>query len=294
MTRYAKFLGAALLVTLAACSSGGSSPEPSPGPSPTPVLPLNGAGMPVVARVNGQDITLPQYERALARAAQNSGAADLNALAVSVLDTLIEQALINQAAAALNIVVTDEEVNQEYEISRSLLESDQAWQEWLDLNLYTEEEYRESLREALLTNRLLYSVTGVEGQEIIEIHARHILVSTEAEANAVITRLQAGEDFAALAQELSNDVTTRDQGGDLGWFIREDLTTPELADVAVQLEPGQIAGPIPTLLGYHIIQTLEKNRRQVLPEDEFVLVRAQFDNWLEQQLEAATIERFWS
>lgn len=286
-----------ILVMVSACSGGGNSNPTSnnsgaTSPTAAPQLPVNGQGVALVARVNGEEITLPEFERALARSQDQSNVADPNTLAIVVLNTLIEQTLIHQAAAQIGVTVSDEEVLREVDANRSLTASAEEWQNWLAQNMYTEAEFQETMRSALITMRLRDAVTRIDGGDVLQVHARHILLSTEAEANAIIQRLQNGEDFGLLASQYSNDVTTRDQGGDLGWFIREDLLTPELADVALQMQPGQIAGPITTLLGYHIIQMLETGQRQAMPEEQARLVESQFANWLSTQADAATIERF--
>jgi hypothetical protein len=94
---------------------------------------------------------------------------------------------------------------------------------WLAENNYTQDEFRASLRAMLVTARVRDAVTKVLPATVRQVHARHILVSTEPEAKKTLERLQAGEDFAALARELSRDVTSAEQGGDLGWFTQDEL-----------------------------------------------------------------------
>ncbi|MBZ0297334.1 MAG: peptidylprolyl isomerase, partial [Anaerolineae bacterium] len=216
---------------------------------------LNAEGVSVVAVVNNAQITQPEFQRAMERASQQIPASDMQALGASVIDNLIEQALIEQAAVAQGIVVTDEEIEAEYQENRTLVESDDQWNQWLSDNQYTEEEFRESLRAALIASKIRDMVTGSLPEAVMQVHARHILVGTEAEAQQVLQRLQNGEDFATVAAEVSKDVTTREQGGDLGWFMDGELLQPGLSQAAFSLEPGQIAGPLVTSLGYHIIQT---------------------------------------
>ena len=92
---------------------------------------------------------------------------------------------------------------------------------------------------------------------------RHILLtvsndgdddaSIRAEADALLLRVQGGEDIAALAREYSRDGGTAPDGGDLGWASREDFVGP-FADALFDLEPGGVTGPVKTQFGYHIIQ----------------------------------------
>lgn len=322
MIRISKLLGITLLLAmiLVACGGGDSNddnnntdadnnvsvdtPENTDTDNETPAptadttvqeqssLPLNDAGTPIVARVNGDEITLPQFERALARAQAQIDAADINALSATVLDQMIEEAVIQQAAATMGISVSEEELDQMLEQDRSAISAEE-WDGWLALNNLTETEYRdEVLRNGVLVTRLQQAVVGLENQTITELHARHILVSTEPEAQAVLARLNAGEDFVALAAELSNDVSTRDNGGDLDWFVPEELTIPELGEFIATLQPGQIGGPVASSLGYHILQLLETREVAFVPEEQVEVVQVTFENWLDDQLNSATIERF--
>ena len=108
-------LGVLLLTECAGNTTGQDNPTALPTtlpPTEPPVdtLPTNGEGIPLVARVNETEITLPEFQRALARRQAEMNAADPDALQASVLEALIEQALIEQEAANRNIVVSDEEL----------------------------------------------------------------------------------------------------------------------------------------------------------------------------------------
>jgi peptidyl-prolyl cis-trans isomerase C len=94
-----------------------------------------------------------------------------------------------------------------------------------------------------------------------EVHARHILVPTEAEAQAALKRVKGGEDFAKVAKEVSKDPSA--EGGDLGWFTK-DRMVPEFAEAAFKLEPGQISDPVKSQFGWHIIK-LEGKREKTFP-----------------------------
>jgi peptidyl-prolyl cis-trans isomerase C len=95
-----------------------------------------------------------------------------------------------------------------------------------------------------------------------EVRARHILVTTEAEARKVLADLQKGADFATMASVLSKDPDAA-KGGDLGFFRREQVW-PGFADVAFSLQPGQIGPtPIKNEFGWHVIKVEE--RRLVAP-----------------------------
>ncbi|MCA9568751.1 MAG: peptidylprolyl isomerase, partial [Myxococcales bacterium] len=96
-------------------------------------------------------------------------------------------------------------------------------------------------------------------------HAAHILVKDQALANEIVAKANAGEDFAALAEQYSEDTVTKAKGGDLGWFQRDKLLV-EVADVAFEQEIGKAHGPVETRFGFHIIKPLE--RREAIPLSE--------------------------
>jgi parvulin-like peptidyl-prolyl isomerase len=290
-----------LCVFIIAFSAACASADPAiPTANPLPdvptiapdVLPTDSAGLPLAARVNGEGIRLAEFERALARAqVQQLAAADVSTLRVSVLTTLIEEVLMRQDAAQQGIAVTDAEVDAELATYVSASGGDAAWQEWLSQNMFTADEFRQTIRVSLLYTRMITTVTANLNGDVPHVHARHILVASEAEANALLARLQAGEDFAALAS-LSLDSSNREQGGDLGWFTQDELIDPVLGTIAFSLETGQIAGPIRTTLGYHIIQTLERADQPLTDERRAQLAQKQFETWLASLAASANIERF--
>jgi peptidyl-prolyl cis-trans isomerase C len=267
------------------------APPALPTAAPTGV-PVSGRGEQLVARVNGAEITLAEFELALNRRQFELNAADPDALRNEVLDQLIEQKIIEQGATAQQITVSDEEVQTELQSNIEMAGTEAAWTEWLAINQYTPEEYVLSLRDTLITNRVRDSLTADLNGDVRQVHARHILLRTEDEAKAALTRLTNGEDFAALAAELSNDESTGSAGGDLDWFTQEELLVPELAQAAFTLQPGQIGGPVGTELGYHVIQTLEFANRPVEPERRVFIAEVRFENWLRPLLENAAIERY--
>lgn len=250
----------------------------------------DGLSADVVASVNGVPITQVELDRAFARVAVNSAAADTDALSMQVLNTLIEQQVIAQAADRFGVVVTEADVTAEIDGLKSSL-TNMSWDDWLVSNQYTEAELYDAVENSIVTNRVRDQVIAPLAGAVEHVHARHILVATEAEANAVLSRLSNGEDFEALAAEVSLDVTTRDFGGDLGWFIREELLDESLSERAFALGAGEIAEPVVTRLGYHVIQTLEKQDRTIEQERMPLLVENVFNRWLEDETVSATVVR---
>lgn len=294
-----------LILLTAACASSPPSPaQPTTAPEqPTAAsdtasvsqsagVPSNPNGEALVAQVNGEGITQADFEQMLARTQEQIAIADPAALQTAVLDTMIEQTLIEQAATAENVIISDADLESEYQANRALVESDAAWQQWLAENKFTEEQFRQSLRETLIAGAMRDRITQDIPASVTHIHARHILVDTEAEALDALSRLQNGEDFATLAASLSKDVTTREQGGDLGWFVEGELLEPVLTQVSQSLGDGQIGGPVATRLGYHIIQKMGSEQRELTPEKRAMLAQYRFEDWLRGLTFDAMIERY--
>jgi peptidyl-prolyl cis-trans isomerase C len=116
-----------------------------------------------------------------------------------------------------------------------------------------------------------------------EIHARHILVATEAEAKAALKRLMGGDEFATIAKEVSKDPGA--EGGDLGWFTK-DRMVPEFADAAFKLEVGQVSDPVKSPFGWHIIEILDKRQKTFPPFDQ---VKDKIARYVVQQAQSALV-----
>ena len=146
----------------------------------------------------------------------------------------------------------------------------------------------------LLKQKVQDSITADLKPEEDQVWARHILVATEDEANKVYARLQAGEDFAAVAEELSLDTGSGSLGGDLGWFGRGKMVQ-EFEDAAFSQPVGEIGKPVQSQYGYHIIQVLGHEVRP-LTDSEFSQLKQQaVSDWLTQAKAEAKVTTydFW-
>lgn len=158
----------------------------------------------------------------------------------------------------------------------------------------SEAEYREMVKAELLREKMEAPITEQVPTTELQIHARHILVDSRAEAEVVLKNLQEGEDFATLAEQLSKDPGSAELGGDLGWFARGQMV-PEFEEVAFSLEPGEFSGVVETPFGVHIILVEERDEDREL--DAAMLnqrMTEAFQTWLFDLEAAATIEKYWS
>jgi parvulin-like peptidyl-prolyl isomerase len=133
---------------------------------------------------------------------------------------------------------------------------------------FTEQEHRELVvRPRLLREKLIAAEPSAEPQ----VRARHILVASEEAAKAAKARIDGGEPFEKVAQEVSTDASNKEQGGDLGSFGRGRMVK-EFEDVAFGLPIGQVSDPVQTQFGWHLIRVDEKTESR----------EAKFQEWLEQ------------
>jgi peptidyl-prolyl cis-trans isomerase C len=128
-----------------------------------------------------------------------------------------------------------------------------------------------------------------------EYNAAHILVGTEEEAQAIITALSEGADFAELAAE-SSIGPSGPNGGALGWFSA-GMMVPEFEAAVFALQPGEVSAPVQTQFGWHVV-LLNETREQAAPALEAVaaeleegLRRARVDARLEELTAEAEIDR---
>jgi peptidyl-prolyl cis-trans isomerase D len=152
----------------------------------------------------------------------------------------------------------------------------------------TESDLRKVIASELYRTKLMEALTADLAANEEQVWARHILVAEEEEAKLVIERLEASEDFAALAQELSTDTGSGAQGGDLGWFGKGQMVA-EFEEAAFDLEFGETSVPVQSQFGWHIIQLVGRENRAI-SEDRLEQIRQQtLSEWLTEQRETAEV-----
>jgi len=120
-----------------------------------------------------------------------------------------------------------------------------------------------------------------------EVKARHILVKTKEEAEAIIKRLDAGESFEAIAKEVSTDPGSGTNGGDLGWFGPGQMV-PEFEQAAFALEVGAYSKePVQSQFGFHVIKVEDKRQQQ---PPAFEQVKEQFRSMILREKYFALVE----
>lgn len=270
---------------------------PTTEPSPTDTV------EPLAAVVNGKSISLAEYERQVARyeASMVAAGQDLNteegkqALTQGrqwVLDLMIEQALIEQSAAELGITISDETLDSTITSLRNEI-GEESFTEWLEKEEMTLEEMRERLRSDMVATQMANQIAESVPTIAEHIHARHILVDTTEEAQSIRNQILAGGDFETLARTYSQDISTRDVGGNLGFFPAGVLTSTEVEQAAFALEPGQVSEVISSNLGYHIVQVVSSEpNREIDPENLRLLRDKAVREWLDDLKLSGDIQIF--
>lgn len=181
------------------------------------------------------------------------------------------------------VVVSDEEVSQYYEQN----EANYQAPEQLKLN-YIELSVEAIAADLSITEEELKQFYEDNQQQFVgpeQRSASHILIEgngNEAESaiEAIATRIQEGEDFAALAEELSQDPGSASQGGDLGFFER-DVMDPAFEEAAFSLENvGDVSEPVKTEFGYHLIKLTGVKQPQ---GQDFSEVRSEIEKVYQRQ-----------
>jgi peptidyl-prolyl cis-trans isomerase C len=223
---------------------------------------------PVLAKVNGaeirqSDVTLAEEELGPSLAQMDPATKKENVLAF-----LIDMKIVAKAAEDKKIE-NNEDFKKRLAFTRNRL--------LMDSLLATE-------GKAATTDDAMKKVYEEASKQITgeqEVHARHILVETEADAKAIEDELKKGADFAELAKKKSKDPGASD-GGDLGFFTKDQMV-PEFSAVAFALEPGKISDPVKSQFGWHVIKVEEKRNRKA---PEFAQVKGQIETYVTRKAQA--------
>jgi len=210
---------------------------------------------------------------------------------------VIEQVLVGQAAEQAGLEPDPDEVDKSIADLQSIFDSESAFQMKLDGEGFTQESFRAHIGRMMVAKQYLdkirmaaTDVTDADLERYYEenkrrltlpeqIRVRHILITWKPmgqpddrayireQMTPILERARAGEDFAALAREFSDDFATKQVGGDTGMFHRGQMA-PAFEAAAFALEPGEISEPVETAFGVHIIELEERRKEELLAFDD--------------------------
>jgi peptidyl-prolyl cis-trans isomerase C len=221
---------------------------PASATSPAPAAPAPSAD-PILATVNGTPIHMSDVQ-----AAGNELPAQMQQLPPDQLFPLLVNQLIDRQA--LLVAAQTEGLQNDAKIQAAM---QAAANEKLE-NAYVQQQIAPDITDAAVQAEYQKNYAGKPGPA--QVDARHILVKTQAEAEAIIERLNHGADFSKLAIKDSIDPGAKN-GGELGWFSQTEMV-PAFANAAFALQPGQYTKtPVQTQFGWHVI--LCEGKRQSPP-----------------------------
>ena len=293
MTHYGKGIAAAViaLLWLLGCSDTGSDGSDKDK---------------VVIRVDDRVLTLGEFNEYFDQTRMGLGAGDgknreaVREARLGLLLELVEQMIILRRGEELHIDLSADELDAAVrDIQREY--SKEGFQDLLLKKAVSHEAWKKALRRRLLVEKVIHedlsknmSVSPEEikayydrhGDEWVQaevVRVRHILLRDEAEADRLLERLKAGEDFAAVAR-LHSIGPEGEGGGDMGWMSRGQL--PESLEGPIfKTGPGALSPVVKTTFGFHIFQVMEKKEAgKVRIEDCIDKIK---DLIKEEKLEAA-------
>lgn len=242
-------------------------------------------GNPIVARVDGKDITRVDVYRYIQLMPANIQQLPAAAVYPLALDQVVNTRIVQNKAEAAGLE-NDPEVKEQLSMA----------EQQIIRSIYVQRMVDKEITDAEL--KKAYDQYVKQIPEVQELRASHILVETKEQADALVAELKAGGDFAALAAKNSKDPGNKDNGGDLGFFGAQDMVK-EFSDFVFQMEPGSISEtPVQTQFGWHVVQVTGKRTRpkpsfeEVKPSLQVELRRQILEEKLEDWKEAAKIETF--
>jgi peptidyl-prolyl cis-trans isomerase C len=252
-----------------------------------------------VLRVNGDEITdldVKMAERAVASQIPG-GQANEDVVLRHAVDQLIGRTLVLQAARDAKIVIDPKDVAAALEQQKKQLGGDEAYAKAIAQAGLTEAQLTQMEHDRLMLQKYveteLAGKAGASDQEIRayydghpaefkhpeQVKLRMILVmvkkdadqaqqdAAKARAEGALKRLKAGEDFAKVAADSSDDPRSKAQGGEIGW-VRKGMLLPELEPAVWGLKAGEVSPVLHSQYGYHVFKVDERRAEGTLAYDE--------------------------
>ena len=283
-------LAISIILILSACKASSDSLTPTIAPPTQPSAPPTATAVPAAATVNGEIISLDEFNAELLRfqEAQNALGKTVSVEEAEgrVLNDLTDQVLFAQAAQKAGYTLEDTEVKARLNALAAEIGGAESLSTWLANHGYTEASFHQALKRAIEAAWMRDNILTTFPSTAEQVHVRQILLYNQETADEVQSRLAAGIDFLDLAA--AYDPKTN---GELGWFPRGYLLEPKIEEVAFSLGIGQPSEIISTDIGFHIIMVFERNSSHPLSPDALLALQEQaLLDWLQEEREASKIE----
>ena len=241
---------------------------------------------PLAAQVNGEPVSLVQFQAELARYQAASGTELATQDQQRVLEAMIDQLLLAQAAAEAGYVLDDAAVQARLDQLSAEAGGPQALLDWLASHGYVLETFRQDLAQAAEAAWMRDQIAASIPPAVEQVHARWLRFNNLDEAQQVLAQVRAGADFSALAAEA--DPLAK---GDLDWFPRGYLVDATLEEAAFLLQPGEVSEVIESSLGFVLLQVIERDPARALTPDALRRLQSQaVQAWLEQRRAESSIQ----
>ncbi len=271
-----------LAISISACASFGTSNTPTfEVPTFTPVPPT-ATPPPSAAIVNGEYITLAEFQAELERyqAAQTAPGTivtdeDANKL---VLEDMIAQFLLSQAARGANFNLTEAGLQSRIEALASEIGGTEALSAWQSAHGYDDISFRAVLKRSAEAAWMRDKIIADVPETVEQIHVRQILTYDEADARTALEQLKAGADFDEIAA-LYDPLTL----GELGWVPRGYLLDAGADEAVFALQAGEYSEIITTDAGFHIFKALERGDHPLSPDALLTMQELALRSWLAEK-----------
>lgn len=286
---FAVALALTLLLGTFACTRGGSNVAPSLVPPTETAAPPTATLEPMAALVNGEGITIVEFEAEVERYQEAQSAlgkaTSLEQASQTVLDDLLNQALLAQGAQAAGFKIDEAALQARIDSLTAQTGGAEKLAAWQAAHGYTAETFKTALARALAAAWMRDQIAASVPSTAEQVHVRQILAYNEEGARRAKSQLDAGKDFEELAALY--DPITR---GDLDWFPRGYLFEAKIEAAAFSLQPGQVSDVIASDVGFHIIKVLERDAKHPLsPDARLALQNLALEEWLKRQRDQSTI-----
>jgi parvulin-like peptidyl-prolyl isomerase len=249
-------------------------------------------------RIDDKEYTLRVFTERLRQLVQQSGGPNNVNPQVAIQNLqnqLVEEQVFIRFAQEKGVSVTEDDIKAEIATLLGIGPDDPNYQarlqERLEATGLTEEQYREIAQGTALRKKLLEKFQSEVPASVEAIHYRGILVRDQTEADTLRAQVEGGADFAALAQEKSQDTSSKEKGGDLGWAPR-GLLDDELEEQLFTLEVNEVI-TYPVGNGVWVYQVIEKDpARAVDDTQKSQLAQIALNEWISEKREGMKVEEF--
>ena len=290
---YKKFIWIFLtLLTALGLSACASLIKPEPTSTPTATFtpePPTATPEPLALTVNGEGITLAEFDAEVARymaAQQALGKTVSSADATSaVIQDITSQLLLAQGAHSNGFSLDDAALQARIDSLAAQIGGVEALSKWQSEHGYGQQVFRSALKRAAESAWMRDKIIADVPSTAEQVHVQQILLYNQDTAQSFINQLNGGADFDELA--LRADPLTR---GDLGWVPQGYLLDKKIEEAAFGLSVGGHSDVITTNVGFHIIRTLARDpSRPLSPDAHLVLQELALKKWVEEQRQQANI-----